>query len=246
MSTPLSVVIPMFKTRAMLPELIQRLATTFPEGLQLVPVDDACPQHSGDGVVAMALPANFECRLVRIEPNVGQHSAILIGLRYATREFVAIMDADLQDKPEDLPLLFERLAESGCDVVCASRRGDYETAGRIRTARLYRRLLTAVTRGAVPPGAGMFLVMTRNSRERLLALADPSAPVLPAAARVGLRIRAIAVERDARVDGQSSIPSALRLRIALRALVTATPIHPLARKLRVSRWREPNVTITDV
>src|SRR5687768_1860956 len=123
----LTVVIPMHRTRRCLTDLLDRLAAAVP-GAQVVLVDDDCPEGSGEAARALSgrLPVGLSGQLISLRPGVGQHSAVLIGLTQATGAVTAVMDADLQDRPEDLCSLVEALVASGADVVAAGRRGDYE------------------------------------------------------------------------------------------------------------------------
>jgi dolichol-phosphate mannosyltransferase len=237
----LSIVIPMHNTRAHLEELTDRLVASTPGGTEFVFVDDGCPQGSGAAVRLLDVPG----RLVTLRPCVGQHAAVLIGLAHARGDRVAVIDADLQDRPEDLPQLLAAVS-ARCPVVCAGRRGDYESGGRRRSGRWYRRTLSTLTRGAVPPDAGMFLVMTREALSRVLAVSDPLCPLVPAVARAGLPIRSFPISREAREGDRSATSTRTRLRVATRGLVTVTPLYPLARRLRVARWTPPVVDVVDL
>lgn len=246
MST-LSVVIPMHRTRRCLTELLDRLAVAVP-GAQVVLVDDACPEGSGEAALALSgrLPAGLSGRLVSLTPGVGQHSAVLIGITQATGAVTAVMDADLQDRPEDLPPLVEALVATGADVVAAGRRGDYEARGRIRSGRCYRAVMHRASRGRLPADAGMFLVMSSAARTSVIDLGDPRAPLLPALARAGMQIVSTPVTRAPRAHGRSATPSRTRVGVAVRALLTVLPTHRLVRPIRVARWRSPSLTITDL
>jgi glycosyltransferase involved in cell wall biosynthesis len=243
---PLSVVLPMHNTRAHVTELLDRLVASCPPGTELVCVDDGCPQRSADAVRAWAEEASTPVRLLRLTPGVGQHAALMIGLAHTTGDRAAVMDADLQDAPEDVATLLDTLAAeepAGVDLVAAGRRGDYEAGGRQRTARWYRRAVTLLSRGRVPADAGMFSAMTGDARDRILDIDDPVAPLVPLAARAGVRMRTVPVERRARPDGPSSTSSTRRARIAWRGIVTLLPIYPLVRRRRFRRWPRPTVAV---
>jgi dolichol-phosphate mannosyltransferase len=231
----------MHRTRDFLEELCCRVREACPPGTELVLVDDGCPEGSGEAARALEVPG----RLVALRPGVGQHAAVLIGLAHARGRAVAVMDADLQDRPEDLPRL---LAAVGSDVpvVCAGRSGQYTSPGRRRTGSGYRRALAVMTRGAVPADAGMFLVMTQNARDLVLALRDPMAPLVPAAARAGLRVVTVPSTRQVRASGRSGTTSRTRWRVAARGLVTVSPLHAAARPLRQARWRPPTIEVVDL
>lgn len=242
MTPSLSVVLPLYATRGAVPELVDRLVDALtPLGqVELVFVDDACPQRSFEAVVAHAPPA---ARVVvcRHAHNAGQHAAVMTGVRAATGELVAVMDADLQDAPEDLVRLVAHLRAAGrCDAVAAGRRGRYEGTVRRSTARAYRLAVRLLSGGRIPADAGLFLVMTAPARRWVLDLDDPRVHLVAALGRVGARVATVPIERRARPVGSSSYGSPARLGVAVRALVVLTPLYPLARRLD-RRWRSPVV-----
>jgi polyisoprenyl-phosphate glycosyltransferase len=241
---PVSVVLPLHGTAASLDELLDRLAAACPEGTEYVLVDDRCPDRSGDLVLARwrHLPG----RLIRLGENVGQHAAVQAGLRHACGERVVVMDADLQDSPEDAPHLLAALGSGEADVVCAGRRGHYENPGQERTARTYRWAARLLSRGRIPVDAGMFSAWPRSSVDQVVALDDHAAPLIPAAALAGLRITTVPVLRRTRPRGRSATSSLRRIRIAVRGLVTLTPLHPLARRLQPVRRRAPAAEVVEL
>ena len=235
---PLSVVVPLYRTRAQLPELLDRLAGACPAGTELVLVDDACPE--GSGRAAPPVQVGLTGHVAILDRNVGQHTAVLLGVGRASGERVAVMDADLQDRPEDLPALLAVLDRTPNDAVAAGRRGRYQSRGRRLTSRLFRQVQWLVTAGRVPADAGMFLVMRRDVASEVLALGDPYAPLVTALGVSGCRVRSVPVTRDARTEGSSAYGLTDRIAVARRAVATALP--PVLRRRRLDRWEPPAVT----
>jgi len=113
-----SVVIPVYKGVATLPELMKRLdavLNTFASHYEAILVNDGSPDASWQTIQELAAryPWVIGINLMR---NYGQHNATLCGVRNASYEIIVTMDDDLQHRPEDLPVLFEKL-ETGFDVV---------------------------------------------------------------------------------------------------------------------------------
>ena len=237
----LSLVIPMYRSAATVTALLQRLSATVP-GSEVVFVDDACPERSADHVAAISCH-DLEIVIVRVVPNVGQQAAVQIGALHATGNIIVVMDADLQDAPEDVPVLVSNLgATPNLDVVCAARSGLYTSPIRQLTASGYRAVVTVLTRGKIPRDAGMFLAARADSLMRISTLGDPMAPLVPALAVSGARIKAITLRRHPRLDGTSSYTKSMRLRAALRGLAMVTP----ARSLMARRHRARFVQLAPV
>jgi glycosyltransferase involved in cell wall biosynthesis len=229
MSAEVSVVVPLYRTADALPELYRRTVAAL-EGrtFELVLVDDACPE--GSGRVAAALNAGDErVHLVSLARNVGQHAAALAGLARANGAWAVVLDGDLQDPPEAIPLLLDAGRAAGVPVVFAGRRGRYESRMRLLTSRIYKRTLALVA--GVPADAGIFMALDRSVAERLVALGGRRRPSL--VAMVGcLRVPMISipVTRAPRPSGRSSYGALGRLRLGVRAITWA-----LAWRLRGAR-----------
>ena len=80
----------------------------------------------------------------------------------------------------------------------------------------------------------------------MVALDDHAAPLVPAAALAGLRISTVAVDRHSRGYGRSATGSIRRVRIAVRGLVTLTPLHPLVRRLQPVRRHPPAAEVVEL
>ncbi|HEX2700467.1 MAG TPA: glycosyltransferase [Acidimicrobiales bacterium] len=234
MTPAVSVALPLYATRAAVPELIDRLQAALRDSgpVELVFVDDGCPERSYEEVAAH--PADgVSVVLVRHKRNEGQHAAVLTALRAASGEVCAVMDADLQDAPEDLPVLLRALAEDpSVGAVAAGRRGRYEEAWRQHTARAFRWAMHTLTRGRVPVDAGLFLVMTRRTRDRILELDDPAVHLVAALGRLRIGMHTVPVVRRCRPTGATGYGRCQRAFTAARSLVVVTPLYPLYRRVR--------------
>ncbi len=115
-----SVVIPVYRSEKILPELLQRLHAVLPgiaPAYEVILVNDSSPDASWDVMVKLAgqHPAVRPINLMR---NYGQHNALLCGIRAATGDVIVTMDDDLQHPPEEIPKLLAEL-RTGADVVYA-------------------------------------------------------------------------------------------------------------------------------
>lgn len=119
----ISVVVPIYNEVENLEPLYERLTSSLdPLGLdlELILVNDG--SRDGSRQVLDRLAARDpRVKVVHFVRNYGQTAAMSAGFRYATRELVVTLDADLQNDPADIPALLSRLDE-GADVVCGWRR----------------------------------------------------------------------------------------------------------------------------
>src|SRR5512132_1505328 len=114
----LSVVIPVYNSAPMLPELVRRLEAVLGargETFEVILVDDGSRDASWQAITEAAA-GHPTVRGFRLMRNYGQHNALLCGVRAAAATVIVTMDDDLQHPPEEVPRLLDKLAE-GFDVV---------------------------------------------------------------------------------------------------------------------------------
>src|SRR3954468_18955159 len=136
-----AVVVPVYRNAGTLRPLCERLAAALAEhDWHLRLGIDASPDDSVR--VAHELAATDErVAVTGLTVHVGQQEALATGLAADDDVDVwACMDADLQDPPEAVPLLLERLARGDVAAVFAGRCGRYESGPRRLTGGLHRRL----------------------------------------------------------------------------------------------------------
>lgn len=117
----LSVIVPTYNERDSLPRLLTRLAHV-QRGLsiEVVVVDDASPDGTGQLAEQFARERTLPIRVVHRERKAGLASAVLDGAVAAQGGVVSVMDADLSHPPELLAELAARVS-SGADIAIASR-----------------------------------------------------------------------------------------------------------------------------
>ena len=217
MDPEVSVVIPVYRNAETLAELHRRLSRVLTgAGLsfEILLIDDACP--AGSLAVAEALArGDGRVAVVALAANVGQHRAVLAGLAQARGAWTVIMDADLQDPPEAIPRLLQK-GQEGFAAVFAGRRGGYESAGRLLTSRLFKRVLHWLC--GLPPDAGLFVALNRPLAKHLLQMRGPAPMVVAMIGCSGFPAASIPVTRAIRPVGSSAYNSWGRLRSAWRGI----------------------------
>jgi len=216
----IAVVVPVYRNEDTLHSLTERLAIALAgRRWRLRFVVDASPDRSAD--VAADLGARDGRIATTVLPvNVGQHRALARGLAAeADADMWVCLDADLQDPPEAVPALLERLASDDVDAVFAGRCGVYESWFRGWTGALHRRVIARVT--GLPPDAGAFLALGPRARTAILAAGAPSLVLALGVAR--LPLASVPIPRSRRPLGRSAWTTAARLRHSARCLAWALP-----------------------
>ncbi len=124
MSSPvfISVVTPVYGCKTALIELYIRLKDTLDKinpDFEIIFINDASPDGAWDTIVELA-GKDSRVKGINFSRNFGQHYAITAGLDHCKGEWVVVMDCDLQDQPEEILKLYNKVLE-GYDIVLARR-----------------------------------------------------------------------------------------------------------------------------
>jgi polyisoprenyl-phosphate glycosyltransferase len=116
----ISIVIPVKDEEKNIPELISRIFTSL-EGIhktfEIIFVTDTNKDNT-DNLLRDFSNKFPNVKTIKLANSFGQHVAVMAGLDHCYGEYVVIMDGDLQDFPEDIPLLYNKICE-GFDIVYA-------------------------------------------------------------------------------------------------------------------------------
>jgi len=164
-STPtLSVVIPMYNEEDVIRLLVDRLRPVLDElrePYEVLAVDDG----STDSTPAQLLGLRRlwpELRVVRLRRNAGHQAALTAGLHRARGQYVASIDADLQDPPEKIPEMLALARADNLDIVYGVRSDrSSDTAAKRGTAGLYYWLMRRMAGIQVHAHAGDFRLLSR-------------------------------------------------------------------------------------
>lgn len=118
----ISVVTPVYGCAKSLNTLYQRLQTTLStitQEFEIIMVNDASPDDAWEQIKALA-KEDARVKGINLSRNFGQHYAITAGLDFAAGEYVVVMDCDLQDQPEEIIKLYNKMQE-GYDIVFGRR-----------------------------------------------------------------------------------------------------------------------------
>ena len=140
--------------------------------LELIYVDDG----SKDGTVREVkklLESDKRVHLVSFSRNFGKEAGIFAGLEASKGDYVAIMDADLQDPPSLLPEMFKAVMEEGFDSAATrmvTRKG--EPPIRSFFARLFYKLMNKFSNTELMDGARDYRLMTRQMVDAIISMKE--------------------------------------------------------------------------
>ncbi|OHY30583.1 glycosyltransferase [Streptococcus parauberis] len=147
---------------------------------------------------------NSNVHYLSFSRNFGKESAMLAGLEHARGDFITVMDADLQDPPELLIAMYDKIQE-GYDVV-GTRRKNREGEPAIRTffSKLFYKVINIISDTEIVDGARDYRLMTKQVVDSILEMGEVNRFSKGIFAWVGYDTYYIPYENRERVAGESS------------------------------------------
>lgn len=201
----LSIIVPCYNEEAALGPFYERTSAVcagLGANVEYIFVDDG----SSDGTLPRLKQLGKErgVRWLALSRNFGKEAAMFAGLEHARGDFVAVMDADLQDPPELLPQLLAAV-ESGEWDCAAVRRVDRKGEPPIRSwfARQFYKLINKMSRTEIVDGARDYRLMTRQMADAILRLGEYNRFSKGIFSWVGFRTKWVETENVRRSAGES-------------------------------------------
>ncbi|MBI4004836.1 glycosyltransferase family 2 protein [Candidatus Roizmanbacteria bacterium] len=141
-------------------------------------------------------------KVINFSRNFGHQVAVTAGLHYCSGEYVAILDADLQDPPEILPKFFAKLDE-GYDTAYAIRKKRKESIVKKIAYNSFYRILRSISNTGIPLDSGDFCVMNRKVVDAINSLPERNRFIRGIRSWVGFKQIGIEYERASRKAGES-------------------------------------------
>lgn len=215
----ISVVVPVYKGAQTLEALVQRLGEVLPKTAveyELILVDDGSPDSSWEVIERLAREQVW-VRGVKLLRNFGQHNATLCGIRAARHAVIVTLDDDLQNPPEEMPLLLAKL-EQGYDVVYGAPQKVQQNLWRSLASHVIRLVLRNVMGNEVAWQVSPFRAFHTRARDAFANYSSPSVFIDVLLTWGAARFAAVPVRQDARAAGVSTYTFGKLLSLAMNML----------------------------
>ena len=168
----LTIAIPVYNTEKYLEECIRSLTEHTLSSLELIFVDDGSTDHTLEMVKKLA-EHSPEVKFISFSRNFGKEAGIYAGLQAARGDYVATMDADLQDPPALLPQMLDTLLTGEYDCA-ATRRTTRKGEPPLRSwfARKFYQIINKMSDTEIVDGARDFRLMSRKMTDAVLSMAE--------------------------------------------------------------------------
>jgi glycosyltransferase involved in cell wall biosynthesis len=211
----ISIVIPAYNEEDGIAEVYRRIteaAPTWDEEFEILIVDDGSRDQTLS-ICEQIASADPRMKAISLSRNFGHQAAVSAGLMYARGSTVAVMDADLQDPPEELFRFFDKIRE-GWDVVYAIRTKRKEGILKRACYSAYYRILKKMAVLDIPLDAGDFCVMRGEVVDAINKLPERNRFVRGLRSWVGFRQTGLAYERQSRFAGEPKYNFSKLLKLA--------------------------------
>ncbi len=170
----ISLVIPIYNEEILIEKLFSRVVSalrTITEEFEIICVDDGSTDRSLDKLIACHAEDN-RFKVLVLSRNFGHQAAYTAGLSYAKGEYVAMMDGDLQDPPELLKQMYQKITAEAYDVVYGKRVSRRESITKKLLIKSFHSVFRRLARIEQADNVGNFSIMNRKALQALLAMGE--------------------------------------------------------------------------
>jgi dolichol-phosphate mannosyltransferase len=205
----------------MLEELVARISKAvapLTSDYEIILVNDGSPDASWEKIKTLCA-RDAKVKGINLAHNFGQPYAITAGLSYAQGDYIAVIDCDLQNKPEDLPALFLKAME-GYDIVSARRVHRDDTFLKRMSSAVFHRVYDFLSGFSTDKAIAEFGVYSKRIVKVYCSIPEYSRSFVELIHTLGFRKTGIDVMHDHRLEGKSSYNLTRLLRLSFNAIIS--------------------------
>jgi len=144
MKPKFSLVIPVFNEDESLPELLEKIQLFFKKfkhSFEVIFIDDGSTDNSLN-LLKQFSKENNNIKVFSFRRNLGKSPALMMGFSKAQGDYVMMLDADLQDDPENIKVMFEYMQKNNLDLVTGWRRDRKDSTYKRITSKFFNKLVS--------------------------------------------------------------------------------------------------------
>lgn len=219
----ISIVSPVYRGEKMVHELVSRIkanVSKVTDGFDIILVNDASPDLSWE-MILKECHEDKRVKGINLSRNFGQHKAILAGLNYAKGQWVIVMDCDLQDRPEEIPVLYQK-AQEGFDIVQGERENRKDGFFKKLSSTLFNNLFAYLSGIRTNKKIANFGIYSQKVIEAVCKMPERDRAFGIQVDYVGFKKVSIPIEHGARFEGSSSYNLKKLLSLAFGTIISNT------------------------
>lgn len=228
MNMDLSVVSPVYLGEKMLNELVERIhkaVSPLTDSYEILLVNDCSPDHSWERISEICA-VDKKVKGINLSRNFGQPYAITAGLTYAQGNYVAVIDCDLQNKPEDLPAMYAKALE-GYDIVSARRVVREDTFMKRMSSAVFHVVYDFVSGFDTDKAVAEFGIYSQKIVKVYCSIPEYSRSFVELIHTLGFKKTTVDVLHDHRLEGKSSYNLYRLLKLSYNSIISNSnrPLH---------------------
>ena len=226
----ISVIVPCYNEEESLPIFYKEITKVIKEmgnvEFELLFINDGSKDNTLN-ILRSLSKKDKRVRYISLSRNFGKEGGMYAGLEYATGDFVAIMDVDMQDPPSMIKEMYRSIKEEGYDCValCSPKHKDYGFIRKVFTKCWYK-LIGAISSTPQVPGAREFRLMKRKVVDAIVNMKEYNRYSKGLFSFVGFNTKWIKYEAPDRIAGKSKFNFWKLFRYALEGILafSTTPL----------------------
>lgn len=201
----ITVVSPVYNSEKSILELIMRLNESLlliSKNFEIILVEDGGNDNSWE-LISKVCSQNNKVKGFKLSRNFGQHYAISCGLDQANGDYIVVMDCDLQDRPEEIVNLYNKITE-GYDVVVGRRKNRKDKFTKKLFSKLFSLTLGYLIGAKVDHQVGNFGIYNKKVINSIRNLKESIRVFSLMIQWVGFKRTSIEVEHSERFEGTTT------------------------------------------
>ncbi len=216
----ISLVIPIYNEEAIIDELLYRSLTTLKEigrPFEIIIVDDGSKDNSLKKLLEHR-KNDGRIKVVELSRNFGHQAAFTAGIRRSKGEYTVMMDGDLQDTPELIKDMFEKMKSGSFDIVNGYRKSRAEKGIRGLMFWLFHKMFAIIINNKDVENIGNFSMINRAALEAMKQLKEKTRYLPGLRTYVGFKQGFLDYDREGRKEGKPKMRYKHLLKLATDAL----------------------------
>lgn len=213
----ISVVIGVYNDEDVLPILEERLVGCLDRmtaDWEVILVDDGSKDRSHEILLEMT-GRDPRFQIITFARNFGQANSLAAGINVAHKDFVVLMDSDLQDRPEDIPKLIEAMVDNDVHMAVSRWKTREDSFRKTAASRLFQWTTNRVSSVKIVPGMGVFRVIRQEALHELRRIPEQTGTALGLLHWMGFEYVMVELDRDSRAAGTSGYTFRKSLKLAM-------------------------------
>ena len=222
MNKSLSVIVPCYNEEDVITESYNRIKSVLLQlknKSEIIFINDGSSDTTEQLLFAIA-EKDTQVKVISFSRNFGHQKAVTAGLNNCTSDLAVIIDADLQDPPELIPEMIEKMNSSGAQVVyCVRKSRKGEGFFKKLTAQTFYRLLNFFSEVRLPVDTGDFRLIDKSIIKEFNKMHEKGKYIRGLVSWVGFKQVPFYYERQARFAGETKYPFSKMLKFATTSML---------------------------